>query len=76
VASLDVVVSRAVWSTADFLAIARPLLRAEGTAMAMKTPEDAGEGKPSGYDSVAHRPYTLTGGERRVLVLAHSTRST
>lgn len=66
---LDRVVSRAVWSTAEFFARARPLLRPGGVAIAMKTPGDE-EGELPGYGPVRTHTYRLRGGEERILVMA------
>ena len=67
------VVSRAVWPTAEFLSLACPLLRPGGLAVAMKTPEDGQSRTLSpGYRSIREQEYHLGLGEKRILVLAEA----
>ena len=72
--AFDLVVSRAVWPTGEFLTLARPLLGVGGLAVAMKTPRSKGvDGlRFCGYGSVQTSDYRLRGGEARVLVIAEA----
>ncbi len=70
-AAFDRVVSRAVWPAAEFFSLARPLLRAGGSAIAMRTPADGEElATDAGYRHAATVRYQLSGGEDRTLVIA------
>lgn len=71
----DVAVSRAVWPAREFFAIARPLLRPGGCAVAMKTRKDGLAGA-AGYEAIEAHEYRLSGGEERVLLLALADRCT
>jgi len=73
---LDWVVARAVWPAGEFFAKALPLLRVGGTALAMKTPGEAGVELPSGYGPMRRHDYRLGGGEARALLMAEKERST
>ncbi len=68
--SLDMVVSRAVWSLAEFLERAAPLLRPGGVAVAMRVPGEAETGGSSLYGAVETRTYSLRAGEARLLIIA------
>ena len=71
----DLVIARAVWTSAEFFARARPLLGPGGLAVAMKT---AGEAElcPVGYQGVRRHPYRLSQGEARLLLVAQAECST
>jgi 16S rRNA (guanine527-N7)-methyltransferase len=72
--AFDLVVSRAVWPSSAFFALARPLLRSGGIAVAMKTPgADPVENPPPGYVDLREQGYRLSGGEARLLLLAEAT---
>lgn len=73
--SFDLVVSRAVWPANDFFALALPLVRPGGLAVAMKTLRDAITSAP-GYSRIDVREYRLSGGETRALLLARTGGST
>jgi len=66
----DVVVSRAVWALDAFLALARPLLRSGGLAVAMKGPKADSEAwvVQPGFAAADVVRYTLHGGVARRLL--------
>ena len=64
----DVVVSRAVWAIDAFLALARPLLRRGGCAVAMKGPKAEVVAVPPDFVVADVVTYTLHGGVARRLL--------
>lgn len=70
----DAAVSRAVWSLADLLVHARPLLSGSGIVIAMKGPAFEPEGSATdlarlGFEVRDTIRYQLAGGEKRVLIV-------
>ncbi len=68
----DVVVSRAVWRTADFLRISYVLLRPHGLAVAMKGPKglnEIGQQYAHGFSAPEVIHYRLHGNIRRMLLV-------
>jgi len=67
----DAVASRAVWPIAEFLAVAVPLLRSGGAAIAMKTPKALEEARqpPPAFTGPRLIPYDLPAAGARVLIV-------
>jgi 16S rRNA (guanine527-N7)-methyltransferase len=79
-AAFDLVTTRATWSIASFLNLARPFLRPEGIVMAMKGPklqqeleELRADIEKIGFSHTDTKTYTLTRNEKRNIVLFTKT---
>jgi len=68
-AAYDVVISRAVWDTVDFLRVGAPLLKLGGVAIAMKGPKTATGITSPGFSAPEVVRYSIPDGIEHVLVV-------